>query len=100
MLNAAVRQCEVFGGKLVSFDEAKIAKMPGVKRAVKVDDVTVAVIADTWWRAKTALDALPIVWDEGPNANVTSAMIAKIPLVLSRHIAAAWKPEHAEQVSA
>ena len=77
MLNAAVKQCEVFGGKLVSFDEAKIAKMPGVKRAVKVDDVTVAVVADTWWRAKTALDALPIVWDEGPNANVTSAMIAK-----------------------
>ena len=77
MLNAAVKQCEVFGGKLVSFDEAKIAKMPGVRRAVKVDDVTVAVVADTWWRAKTALDALPIVWDEGPNANVTSAMIAK-----------------------
>ncbi len=77
MLNAAVKQCEVFGGKLVSFDESKIAKMPGVKRAVKVDDVTVAVVADTWWHAKTALDALPIVWDEGPNAKVTSAMIAK-----------------------
>ena len=40
--------------------------MPGVKRAVKVNDTTVAVVADTWWHAKTALDALPIVWDEGP----------------------------------
>src|SRR5688500_8332453 len=39
MLNAAVKQCEVFGGKLVSFDENKITKMPGVRRALKVDDV-------------------------------------------------------------
>jgi len=76
MLNAAVKQCEVFGGKLVSFDESKIAKMPGVRRAVKVNDQTVAVVADTWWHAKKALDALPVVWDEGPNGNVTSAMIA------------------------
>ena len=77
MLNAAVKQCEVFGGKLVSFDEAKIAEMPGVRACVKVDDVTVAVVADTWWHAKKALDALPIVWDEGPNAKVTSAQIAE-----------------------
>ena len=36
-----------------------------------------AVIADTWWHAKTALDALPIVWDEGPNAKSSSAAVAK-----------------------
>ena len=65
MLCAAIKDCPVFGGKLVSFDEAKIASMPGVKRAVKVNDTTVAVVADTWWHAKKALDALPIVWDEG-----------------------------------
>ena len=39
MLNAAIKQCPVFGGKVVSFDEAKIAGMPGVKRAVKVNIV-------------------------------------------------------------
>ena len=39
--------------------------MPGVKQVVKVNDTAVAVVADTWWHAKTALDALPIVWDEG-----------------------------------
>ncbi len=39
--------------------------MPGVRKVVKVKDTAVAVVADTWWRAKTALDALPIVWDEG-----------------------------------
>ena len=47
--------------------------MPGVKKVVQVGDTAVAVVADTWWRAKTALDALPIVWDEGPNAGVSSA---------------------------
>jgi isoquinoline 1-oxidoreductase beta subunit len=76
MLNAAIKQCPVFGGKLVSFDEAKVAKMPGVRRVVKVDDATVAVVADTWWRAKTALDALPIVWDEGDGAKASTATIA------------------------
>ncbi len=76
LLNAAIRQCPVFGGKLVSFDAAKVMKRPGVKRVVKVNDATVAVVADTWWHAKTALDALPVVWDEGPNAAQSSATIA------------------------
>ncbi|MBI3371993.1 MAG: xanthine dehydrogenase family protein molybdopterin-binding subunit [Betaproteobacteria bacterium] len=77
MLHAAIRQCPVFGGKLSSFDEAKIAGMPGVKRAVKVNDSAVAVVADTWWRAKKALDALPIVWDEGAGTAESSATIAE-----------------------
>jgi len=77
MLNAAIKDCPVFGGKVKSFDAAKIADMKGVKKVVQVGDSAVAVIADTWWHAKTALDALPIVWDEGPNAKVTSASIAQ-----------------------
>jgi len=77
MLNAAVKQCPVFGGKLVSFDAAAIASRPGVKGAVKVDDRTVAVVADTWWHAKTALEALPVVWDEGAGATQSSAKIAE-----------------------
>jgi isoquinoline 1-oxidoreductase beta subunit len=76
MVNAAIKQCPVFGGKLASYDEAKIAKMPGVQKVVKVDDSTVAVVADTWWRAKTALDALPIKWDEGDGAKASTATIA------------------------
>jgi isoquinoline 1-oxidoreductase subunit beta len=76
MLNAAIKDCPVTGGKLKSFDEAKIAGMKGVKKVVKVGDTAVAVVADTWWQAKTALDALPIVWDEGENAKVSSASIA------------------------
>lgn len=77
MLNAAIKDCPVFGGKLKSYDEAKVADMKGVKKVVKVGDSAVAVVADTWWHAKTALEALPIVWDEGENAKVSSESIAK-----------------------
>src|SRR6185312_10989405 len=73
MLCAAIKDCPVYGGKLKSYDEAKVTGLPGVKRVVKVNDSTVAVVADTWWRAKAALDALPIVWDEGASANVSNA---------------------------
>src|SRR5947207_7754040 len=77
MLNAAIKDCPVFGGKLKSFDEAKIAGMKGVRKVVRVGDTAVAVVADTWWHAKSALDALPIVWDEGDNVKVSSESIAK-----------------------
>jgi isoquinoline 1-oxidoreductase subunit beta len=59
MLCAAVKDCPVFGGKLTSFDAAKVQGMPGVKHVVKVGDSAVAVVAERWWQAKTALDALP-----------------------------------------
>ena len=75
MLNAAIAQCPVFGGTLKSFDADKIKDMPGVRHVLRVEDNAVAVVADKWWQAKTALDALPIVWDEGANAQVTSASI-------------------------
>ncbi len=78
MLNAAIKDCPVFGGKLKSFDAAAIEKRPGVKKVVRVGDSAVAVVADTWWRAKTALDALPIVWDNGPNEKVSSESIAAV----------------------
>jgi isoquinoline 1-oxidoreductase subunit beta len=77
MLCAAIKACPVFGGTLRSYDEAKVAGMPGVRKVVKVNESTVAVVADTWWRAKTALDALPIVWDEGLGASESSATIAE-----------------------
>ena len=76
MLIAVPKACPVHGGKLKSYDAAAISKMRGVKSVLKVDDETVAVVADTFWRAKTALDALPIAWDEGPNAKVSSETIA------------------------
>jgi isoquinoline 1-oxidoreductase beta subunit len=76
MLNAAIKDCPVFGGKLKSFDAAKVASMSGVKKVVQVGDSAVAVVADTWWHAKTALEALPVQWDEGENAKVSSEYLA------------------------
>ena len=75
MLLAAIKACPVFGGKLVSYDEGKVAGQPGVRRVVRVSETAVAVVADTWWRAKSALDALTIVWNEGSGASQSSATI-------------------------
>jgi isoquinoline 1-oxidoreductase beta subunit len=76
MLYAAIRACPTFGGKVQSIDEADMPDMPGVKKIVKVGDNAVAIVADSWWRAKRALDSLQVTWDKGENAKVTSASIA------------------------
>ncbi len=76
MLQAAIAQSPVFGGKLATFDAAAITSMPGVRHVLPVGDNAVAVVADTWWQAKTALEKLPVTWDDGPNAAVSSATIA------------------------
>ncbi|HYC63503.1 MAG TPA: molybdopterin cofactor-binding domain-containing protein, partial [Reyranellaceae bacterium] len=63
MLNAAIKQSPVIGGKLKSFDAARIEKMTGVKKVLGIDDNAVVVVADTYWNAKSALDRLPVEWD-------------------------------------
>jgi isoquinoline 1-oxidoreductase subunit beta len=76
MLYAALAHCPVFGGAPKSIDESAIAAMKGVRRVVRMPDA-VAVVADSWWRAKCALEALPIVWDDRGNGGVSSAKIAE-----------------------
>lgn len=76
MLHATIAQCPVFGGRVRSVDEAKAKRIAGVRQILRLDPSTVAVIADSFWQAKLGLDALSIVWDEGPNANVSSDSIA------------------------
>ena len=73
LLNAAIKACPVFGGKVAGFDAAKVSGMPGVKKVLRVGDNAVAVVADTWWHAKKALDALPVQWDNGANVGVQQA---------------------------
>ncbi len=75
MLNAAIKDCPVFGGKLKSFDQGRVLGMKGVKKVVPVGDSAVAVVAETWWQAKSAIDVLPIEWDYGPNAKVSQESI-------------------------
>jgi isoquinoline 1-oxidoreductase subunit beta len=77
MLIATIKDSPVRTGKIKSFDAAKVASMPGVKKVVQVGDSGVAVIADSYWRARKALDALPIVWDPGEAGKVSSASIAE-----------------------
>jgi isoquinoline 1-oxidoreductase beta subunit len=74
MLHAALVQCPVFGGKLRALDDSKLAGMQGMRKVVRLDGA-VAIIADDWWRAKKALEALDITWDEGGNGTVTSESV-------------------------
>lgn len=65
MLNASIRQNPKIGAKLKSFDADAVMSMPGVKKVIAVGDNSVAVVADTWWRANKALNALPMEWEGG-----------------------------------
>ena len=78
MLVATIQQSPVFGGKVKSYDAAKAQSMKGVKKVVQVGDSAVAVVAETFWQAKMALDQVNITWDSGSNVNVSSASIKKI----------------------
>src|ERR1700726_4403152 len=77
MLVATIKDSPVNGGKIKSFDAAKVAGMPGVKKVVQVGDSGVAVIADTFWHAHKAIEALPIEWAPGEAGKVSSASIAE-----------------------
>ena len=74
MLYAAIMHSPVFKGKLKSVDDSKIGGLKGIRKVVELDDA-VAVVADSWWRAKKGLEALSVTWDEGENGKVSSATI-------------------------
>jgi isoquinoline 1-oxidoreductase beta subunit len=77
MMYAAIARCPVFGGKVASFDDTKAKAFPGVKQAVQVSR-GVAVVADNTWSAIQGTKLLDIKWDEGANANQSSAAISKL----------------------
>jgi len=77
MLVAVIARSPVFGGKVKSFDAAKAKAVPGVRHVVQISS-GVAVVADGYWPAKKGRDALDVSWDEGPNAQVSSASIAQL----------------------
>jgi isoquinoline 1-oxidoreductase beta subunit len=74
MLYAAVDMSPVYGGKLVSVDGASAEVMPGVKRVVKLENA-VAVVADSYWRARKALASLKPAYDDAGHGHVSSASI-------------------------
>ena len=65
MMTAIVARAPVFGARMRTFDDSRARAMAGVRRIVAVPS-GVAVIADSFWQAKMARDALRIDWDEGP----------------------------------
>lgn len=78
MLQAAVKNCPTYGGRLKTFDSNQAMTMPGVRQVVPVGDTAVAVVADKWWQARKALDALTIEWDEAAGAGFSTDTIRQI----------------------
>jgi isoquinoline 1-oxidoreductase beta subunit len=74
MLHAAIRACPVFGGQLKRFDAKAIEQRPGIVQVVALDSA-VAVVAQSWWQAHQALQALPVTWDEAGHGQVDDAGI-------------------------
>jgi isoquinoline 1-oxidoreductase beta subunit len=74
MVYASLEQCPVIGGKVKSFDASKARTMPGVIDVVQIDD-GVAVVANSYWRAKKAREQLSVQWDEGPVAQLNNAVM-------------------------
>ena len=84
MVYAAVKACPVPWGKLKRYDDSAIKSRPGILAVVALEAVpgqtgnsdlqdAVAVVADSWWRARSALDQVSIEWDFGTHAHVSTA---------------------------
>jgi isoquinoline 1-oxidoreductase beta subunit len=96
MLYAASKACPVWGGDVKSYDFDKVKSMPGVHSVVKFGgrghtSGGVAIVADTWWHAHRALEAMPIEWNTGANGSVSSASIHQTVMA-----AFDKKPDHTE----
>jgi isoquinoline 1-oxidoreductase beta subunit len=72
MLTAVIARPPIFGAKVKSFDDSRARAMPGVRKIVAIP-AGVAVIADTFWQAKVARDALRVEWNEGSMQNFDTA---------------------------
>jgi isoquinoline 1-oxidoreductase subunit beta len=89
---ATLAQSPVLGGKVKHVDDSAAKKLPGVRQVVVLDDL-VAVVGDHMWAAWQGLNALKVVWEEGPNAQINSADILSELRTASRKDGAIAKTE-------
>ncbi|MEO6528965.1 MAG: xanthine dehydrogenase family protein molybdopterin-binding subunit [Gemmatimonadaceae bacterium] len=94
MLHAVYEKCPVFGGKVKSANLDEIKRLPGVRHAFVVEGVGtsldgllggVAIVADSWWLARSARQRLKVEWDEGTTGSLSSREIATTAAVLAKH---------------
>jgi len=91
MLYAVYEKCPVFGGNVASANLDEVKGMPGVRHAFVIDGTAnlqglmpgVAIVADTWWSAKTARDRLRVAWNEGETAGQSTEGFARQAAELS-----------------
>lgn len=96
MVHAAVQACPVPEGRLVSYDFNAVKNMPGVIAAVELKQVkdvaaftdlrsAVAIVAESWYQAKNALAVMPIEWDYGRGASIsTESQMAEAMQLISK----------------
>src|SRR5262249_14311792 len=91
MVYAAVKTSPVFGGKVAHYDRESISRLPGFVEVVEIPD-GVAVVARSYWQARTALAALRIEFGDRPNVSLGSeALRTQYRTALAR---ASWHPPH------
>ena len=92
MLYAIFEKSPVFAAKVASANVDEIRALPGVKQAFVVEGGTelagllpgVAIVADTWWAARSARRKLRVTWAEHPTAaQSTTAFAAKAKQLLA-----------------
>ncbi|SDG19166.1 MULTISPECIES: xanthine dehydrogenase family protein molybdopterin-binding subunit [unclassified Duganella] len=71
---AALAITPSYGGRLIGLDETAALKVPGVRQVVRLDDCA-AVVADNYGAAQKGLSLLALRWDDGANAQLSTADI-------------------------
>ena len=77
MKYAALVQPRVFGAKIKSYDDSIAKNMAGVLKIKQLPNEKIAVIANHWYQAKQASEAINVVWDNGEFEKISSADLEK-----------------------